>query len=306
MDDLELVAATDPGDAFEDTCWAVLRRKYRQQDLVYIPATMGGDYGIEGYSADGAVYQCYADRDSVTLRHRTDKQKAKLRTDTAKLKKNTKVLESTFDGMLVEHCIFMVPQYHAAELITYAAQVSKDVRGWGLPFISPRFAIRVKTLHDYPAELSAVLREGVAMALVGDVEVPESDVDDFPAKKPDLVQVLDDKLAVAATNSEEAALLRRRFVHAFLAKEQLMDALSDWPETWESVERQRRMHEAFLEMQSILATDEPKLRITSVIESYRDALSTNVASLGPEDAQWLSVGQAGEWLMRCPLRFSTS
>ncbi|WP_145724546.1 MULTISPECIES: hypothetical protein [unclassified Nocardioides] len=53
---------------------------------MYLPAQMGGDYGIEGFSTDGIAYQCYADQDSLGLRARTDKQKKKLYDDTVKLK----------------------------------------------------------------------------------------------------------------------------------------------------------------------------------------------------------------------------
>lgn len=73
-DSLEGIPAKDPGEAFEEAFWGLLRRRYPPQELVRLPATMGGDYGIEGFSDDGVVYQCYADRDSLTLRHRTDKQ----------------------------------------------------------------------------------------------------------------------------------------------------------------------------------------------------------------------------------------
>src|SRR3954453_23378615 len=144
-DPLEDALAKDPGDAFEAIFWNLLRRRYRPEELVYIPATMGGDCGIEGFSTDGIAYQCYADRDSVTLRHRTDKQKSKLYTDTAKLKTYAAKLEEILDGVVLEHYFLMVPEYHAAELVAYAATRSEAVRGYELAFIDERFAIRIKT-----------------------------------------------------------------------------------------------------------------------------------------------------------------
>ena len=59
-DPLANIAATDPGEDFEEMCWGLLRRRYPIPDLVRLPATLGGDHGIEGFSKDGIAYQCYA------------------------------------------------------------------------------------------------------------------------------------------------------------------------------------------------------------------------------------------------------
>jgi hypothetical protein len=110
-DPLETIAATDPGEDFEEMCWGLLRRRYPIPDLVRLPATLGGDHGIEGFSKDAIAYQCYADRDSLTFRHRTDKQKPTR--DTGKLKKYATELEALLDGLLIENYVLMVPPFHA-------------------------------------------------------------------------------------------------------------------------------------------------------------------------------------------------
>jgi hypothetical protein len=40
------LCATDLS-AFEERCWRLLRRRYPLEQLVYVPAEMGGDWGIE-------------------------------------------------------------------------------------------------------------------------------------------------------------------------------------------------------------------------------------------------------------------
>lgn len=50
-DPLESIPAKAAGDDFEEFFWGLLRRKYPQQDLVYLPAQLGGDYGLEGFSS---------------------------------------------------------------------------------------------------------------------------------------------------------------------------------------------------------------------------------------------------------------
>jgi hypothetical protein len=276
--------------------------------LVYVPAELGGDCGIEGFSTDGIAYQCYADRDSVTLRHRTDKQKAKLYTDTVKLKTYAAKLEEILDGMVLEHYFLMVPEYHAAELVAYAAKRSEAVRRYELAFVGERFAIRIKTPQDYPGELRAALQDDAVKAIVPEPDVAEEQVELFAGEKPELVDVLDAKLGALQPASSDADLtaLRDRFIRAVLAKEQVMEALREWPDTWEAVERRRVLRQEALGLESELSPDAPQRRVLNLIRDYEGDLVANVGGVRQADAQRLAMGQAGEWLMRCPLHFRSA
>ncbi|WP_157570566.1 hypothetical protein [Microtetraspora malaysiensis] len=303
--DIDRRPALDPGNAFEQTCWSILRRRYPPEKLVYIPAEMGGDAGIEGYSTDGIAYQCYADRDSLTLRNRTDKQKGKLYDDTVKLKKYASRLEELLNGLILEHYFLMVPEFHAAELVSYAHSRAAVVREYGLSFISPTFAIHIKTLHDYPSELRAALADGAAKAAVPPPLVNATEVGLFPSDKPHLVTVLERKLAVLKASTPEAGVraLRDRFIRAFLQKEGVMASLRDWPDTWEAVELRRQLREEYLEIESELSPDDPSSRMLSLIKSYQADLEAHVSGIREPDAQRIALGQVGDWLMRCPLDF---
>jgi hypothetical protein len=305
VEGLDDIPAQDSGDAFEDRCKGLLRRRYPPEQLVWVPADMGGDCGIEGFSTDGIAYQCYADRDSLTLRHRTDKQKSKLYTDTVKLKTYAGKLEEILDGVILKHYFLVVPEYHAAELVTYAAARSEAVRRYKLTFIGEGFAIRIKTPQDYPGELRAALQDGAVTAIVPEPQVAEEHVELFSGKKPELVDVLDAKLAVlqAASPGTDLTVLRDTFIRAVLAKEQVMEALHEWPDTWEAVERRRVLRQEALELESELSPDAPDRRVLGLIKDYEHDLVANVAGVRQADAQRLAMGQTGEWLMRCPLRF---
>ncbi|MFI6540843.1 hypothetical protein ACIBHY_50885 [Nonomuraea sp. NPDC050547] len=306
--DLDLRPAIDPGNAFEQTCWNILRRRYPPEKLAYIPADMGGDCGIEGYSTDGIAYQCYADRDSLTLRARTDKQKGKLYDDTVKLKKYSRRLESILNGLVLDHYFLMVPEYHAAELVAYAHERASAVRNYGLSFISDTFAVHIKTPLDYPAELRAALADGAAKASIPPPSVDLGEVTPFQSNKPYLVSTLEGKLALLGRSNPSANLmaLRDRFVHAFLQKEEIMASLRDWPDTWEAVELRRQLREEYLEVESALSPDDPNSRVLVLVKTYQADLVANVAGLREPDAQRIAMGQVGDWLMRCPMDFQAA
>jgi hypothetical protein len=302
-DPLENIAANDPGEDFEEMCWGLLRRRYPIPDLVRLPADLGGDHGLEGFSKDGIAYQCYADRDSLNLRHRTDKQKQKLTRDTSKLKKNATEIGALLDGVLIENYILMVPEFHATELVAHAVRRAEAVRDFGLGFIDANFAISIKVPQDFPAELKAAEIDGAATPLVPDPTVEEADVEFFGDRKPDLISVLDGKLESLEKEGPARRVLRDELVRSFLVKEELMGGLQDWPETWEAVERRRQLRQEALRIQNQLDSAAPNERITALIDSYQADLKENVAGLPDPDAQRIASGQVGDWLMRCPLSF---
>jgi hypothetical protein len=285
--------------------WGLLRRRYKPTELVKIPAEMGGDCGIEGFSTDGIAYQCYADRDSLSLRARTDKQKSKLNTDTLKLKKRKDDLEKIFrpHSIVIDHYFLVVPQYHAVELVQHAAKRSEVVRSWKLSFIGPKFMIHIKVPEDYVAELRAARADGVAKT-----DLPQPDVSDahttlFVQEKPELVSTLETKLAHLDSVPANKTALRDALIRQFLAKEQLLSSLREWPDTWEAVESQRQLRQEQLELDNLLEGDLPDRRMKGLIEGYAEQLANKVPSLHEADATRIARGQVGDWLMRCPLSF---
>lgn len=47
------------GNAWEDLCVRCYRIRYQKDNYTAIPATQGGDAGIEGFTYKGVVHQCY-------------------------------------------------------------------------------------------------------------------------------------------------------------------------------------------------------------------------------------------------------
>lgn len=299
------IPALPSGDDFEAFVWSLLQRRYPPERLRYFPAEMGGDKGLEGFSTDGIAYQCYADKDSLNLRARTDKQRAKLNRDTLKLKNNKDDLLELLDGVIFEYYFLIVPQYHSTELVAYANERARVVRSWGLPFISADFAITLKTPKDYQGEYQAALSDAAAQVLLPELSVSNDQVVGFAGDEPELTATLSTKLATLQSYHPAANIdvMRTSLTQWFLIKEEMMEMLRSWPQTREAVEAQRRLKQESLEFENGFAVALPHDRVMQVVEDYSKQLESRVAGLRPGDAERLSRGQAGEWLMRCPLEF---
>lgn len=307
-DPLTGIPALPSGDDFEAFVWSLLQRRYPPEQLRFFPADMGGDKGLEGFSTDGIAYQCYADKDSLTLRARTDKQRSKLNRDTSKLKKYKDDLPGLLGGCLIEHYFLIVPEYHSTELVAYANTRAQVVRAWGLSFISPDFAIALKTPQDYQGEYQAALSDAAAQVLLPVPLLADDAVAGFTELEPELAETLLEKL-VTLQNHHPAAdinLMRHSLTRWFLAKEEMMETLRAMPQTREAIEAQRRLRQEALEFENGFAVALPHARVMQVMKDYARQLEMSVAGLKPGDAERLSRGQAGEWLMRCPLEFQAT
>lgn len=307
-DALQGIPALPSGDDFEAFVWSLLQRRYPPEELRYFPAAMGGDKGLEGFSTDGIGYQCYADKDSLTLRARTDKQKAKLTRDTNKLKKNRDALIALLDGTVLNHYFLIVPQYHSTEVIEHANKRSELVRSWGLPFISDKFAIAPKTPQDYQGQYQAALLDAAAQVVLAEPTVSDVAVEDFAGEEPELATTLLEKLERLKGHhpAADVDVMRASLTRWFLAKEEMMEALRGMPQTREAVEAQRRLRQETLEFENGFAVTQPHNRVMQVVADYAKQLEASVAGLRVGDAERLSRGQAGEWLMRCPLEFQAT
>lgn len=304
-DPLQGIPALPSGDDFEAFVWSLLQRRYPPEKLRYFPADMGGDKGLEGFSTDGVAYQCYADKDSLDLRARTQKQRAKLNRDTLKLQKNKDDLPQLLDGLIIQHYFLIVPQYHSTELVAYANKRAATVRSWCLSFISNDFAITLKTPQDYQGEYQAALRDAAVQVRLPDPAISDGAVAGFAGSEPVLTTTLLRKLQDLKNHHPAANIqtMRESLTKWFLAKEEMMDNLREFPQTREAIEAQRRLQQEALEFENGFAVTQPHDRVLQVVEDYANQLESSVAGLRKGDAQRLSRGQAGEWLMRCPLEF---
>ena len=76
------------GDAWEELCVSCYRLKYQTQNYTAIPAVHGGDAGIEGFTCNGIVHQCYCPEREYDDKELYEHQRDKLTADIEKLMNN--------------------------------------------------------------------------------------------------------------------------------------------------------------------------------------------------------------------------
>ena len=98
------------GDAWEELCVSCYRLKYQTQNYTAIPAVHGGDAGIEGFTCNGIVHQCYCPEREYDDKELYEHQRDKLTADIEKLMNNGERLKKLGVPPIVEWH-FNIPEY---------------------------------------------------------------------------------------------------------------------------------------------------------------------------------------------------
>lgn len=151
------------GDAWEELCVSCYRLKYQTQNYTVIPAVHGGDAGIEGFTCNGIVHQCYCPEREYDDKELYEHQRDKLTADIEKLMNNGERLKKLGVPPIVEWH-FNIPEYRDSRILAHAQIKQKEVLAAKkkspslFDHISDDFKIYVKIAEDFTPEISRIIR----------------------------------------------------------------------------------------------------------------------------------------------------
>ena len=151
------------GNEWEKICVKCYRMRYQSDNYTEIPASNGGDAGIEGFTNKGIVHQCYCPERTYSDNELYDHQREKLSTDIGKLKKNgTRLLALGVPPVSEWH--FNIPEYKDSRILVHANNKRQEIltekrdNPSAYKHIADDFQIVVKTAEDFTPEISRIIR----------------------------------------------------------------------------------------------------------------------------------------------------
>jgi len=154
------------GDAWEDLCVQCYRLRYQDAHYTFIPATVGGDAGIEGFTYNGVVHQCYCPERKYSDNELYEHQRDKLTADIEKLKNNKPRIEKLGVPPIKEWHL-NVPEYKDSRIIAHAITKQQEVlqakvnTPSSFTHIADDFKICIKSAEDFTPEISRIIRTNV-------------------------------------------------------------------------------------------------------------------------------------------------
>ena len=132
----------------------LIKQRYAEKYHI-IPDKDRGDGGLEGFTACGKAYQCYAPETSIMAKWKDDVQ-AKMNDDLKKLRSNEVKLGKMLGEVIIKSWHLVVPENRSKDLIAHCNTKAKECQDWGLTILASDFMVTIETEENWPLEASAL------------------------------------------------------------------------------------------------------------------------------------------------------
>lgn len=294
---------TDP-KAFERYFKDIIKLHYSPANYRDVPDGQGGDYGIECYTLLGHVFQCYLPEQTSDVAKLVAAQKNKINRDIKKLSTNQKKLESLFGSTKVCRWILATSAHKSAEVTSFCAQKSLEVRSVGLNFVASDFEILIHTEDDYKIEANHLNRQVYQLDIDFERTTPQGVVG-WIDNNLTFLDNLDRKLPKIVGDEEKKRKTKSLLIHKYLDYQNLLSRLlQDWADIYEVVVRSIHNRQGYLESRFLTSPDLlPNDVIKEELQKLEDDLVRDVRTLKRTDIELIKWGVVADWLIRCPLDF---
>lgn len=292
------------GNMWEDYCQKLLRLRY--EDYQEVPAQFGGDYGIEGFTRSGTVFQCYCPDDDPRGRDLYEKQRDKITKDIKKFVKNVTKISALGAGTIKEWH-FLTPDYNSRHLVSHCRTKESEVQSKSLETVHNEFTIYLKTDDDYIPERQTYLGTGGLRVQPSGEEPPIEELEKLLTSDNEIVLNTKTKLKKLALASDQRADLTIQSVKGYIVGKYELQILNEkFPSTYESVVQLKSATESQLPI-LLSGSDNHGTILREILQGYEGKLSTDFSgSLSSALIARLSTEAISDWLGRCPLNFFSS
>ena len=276
-----------------------------------IPDKVQGDHGLEGFSTNGHVYQCYCDQDTVSTADRTRKQKKKITQDLGKLYKYRAYWSTIFQDLKITRWVLVVPAHEDKAVLKHAITRAKALLSKGLAFIDASFKPMVCSDCDgFPEAYQKVIGCGASRVNVSGGIVEPVDLATFASQTPTFIQNLDMKLnkvlpdGPGQCNASGRSSLQRDLLSWYLKGTTILKKIEQKaPVIYERILKFTQEQAESISTESKFDDSAPRPRLKDTRRDLQRSLGQVAMGLDDETLLSLSWGTVAAWLGNCPLDF---
>lgn len=296
------------GDSWEAVMQICFRLKYEGEHYQSIPASPG-DFGIEGFTKTGKVFQCYCPENNLSSKDLYEKQRDKITTDVGKLDLYKKKLSNFFNGVLIKEWIFVTPEHRMNELVIHCNTKTKEVLNLNLPFIDKGFKIIIHDIDNFAKELPIALNAAGQKLLIDKDKVEDNNLIKWKDQEIDLVSnAIKKHTKRFSENASGVEIKVNKLTDATI--ESFLDQstiLSRWrqlhPDDYEKFLILFSQIEKEVSELCMFPTDDNDKLYRSLRVLVKERLTANFGYLSDITIENLTNGAIADWLLRCPLDF---
>ncbi|BAP37763.1 hypothetical protein AS4_28230 [Acinetobacter guillouiae] len=147
------------GNKWEVFCERMMRHHYTQQYFTSVPANDRGDCGLEFFTRDGSIFQCYFPDPTYSMSDYKTHVQTKIRTDLKKLKKYENQIQEFLDDIIIQQWVLLIPENKTKDLIKYCNTKKRETIKADISFIDKEnFTVKIETADSYPSSKKFALK----------------------------------------------------------------------------------------------------------------------------------------------------
>lgn len=132
------------GEEWENICEICLQEKFKDENFNTVPATTQGDWGLDGYTRTGIIFQCYNPKERTTNHDLHKKLQNKINTDLKKIEEYQKDIKILMDGVKIKKWILLTYRIPNKAIHIYAKRKEDEYRNKQLEILDEDFIVSVQ------------------------------------------------------------------------------------------------------------------------------------------------------------------
>ncbi|MGE7922337.1 hypothetical protein ACQKND_04015 [Viridibacillus arvi] len=305
------------GDKWEQLIVSCCRTVYREHDFQEVPAHYKGDSGIEGFTRNGIVIQCYCPDDpNLSINQLYENQREKVTDDINKLINLENAVKLQNLGVPeIKKWIFIVPEHKDRRILEHLHKKKQEVlrkknaEPLSYGYISADFDCLIKVADDFRDEIFELY---ITKAMGKKINLPQLKVfnpnwDNVPSEKVENVKrkILSINPNLRS-NPDFLDKLINQYMTLYVQGVQFMEKIGEtFPEFRRDIIELKNTYKNEVESRSSLNFNHT-LNNSVFIELQKEFtknLEKEFSALGTSTLMSLTQSTTSEWLADCSLEF---
>jgi len=305
------------GNAWEELCVQCYKIRYQKEHYTPIPAAQGGDGGIEGYTMNGVVHQCYCPERAYSDKELYEHQRKKMTDDINKLILPTYAERLKGWGVPpITEWHFNIPEYKDARILAHAETkrqgvlTAKKNTPEAFGYICDDFRIIIKTAEDFTPEISRIIRTNLTDMRLN-LSIQHTGTPDWSKCDSEKVENIRRKIKavmhVEDDANEDLNVIVNMYIEYYISGLEIMNSLRiNAPEFYEDLFKLEQSYKNEVKIKTRINTDR-----TMNQSLFNDILNEFQTKLESDFSKILTQASIGElkhdliasWLADCSMEF---
>lgn len=291
------------GVEWQNYAFRIVQLRHGAVNVQRVPDKVKGDGGLEFFTTDGCLIQCYAPEEISNVAKAASSMKAKATRDLPKLEIYSDEIENLLNGIMVKRWFLLCPFLDDKGVIAHVRKKGREIAAKGLVFLDPSFQALVHSQEDFASQIETLRSQAVGPPITI-AEPKQADIDQKAMSPASDTLLRKLSRAFPGLPSETLEQKKIQFVRSLIQHDNILNSLRiNHPTIWEQAYQTIAAEEKHLLLVGA-SGNAPREQLVDSLNRIEAGLKEDLPTLSHAMKQDLSHGALSDWLLRCPLDFT--